>query len=193
MEPPHTMTADVRALPASFKGIQYRSRLEARWAVFMDFLGIPFVYESEAYRLGEGICYLPDFWIPSLLTFIEIKPTKDFPDDGRYHKLADVTNQTVCVAFGQPPGDPTSMRMWYLRSDFGIRTMGMVKFTRCPSCGQIDLVYGQNPYGVNCACSFDQRNAAIQIHWSTPPYPKDPLLEQAIYTARVHSFWTPPK
>jgi hypothetical protein len=47
----------------SYKGYHFRSRLEARWAVFFDALGIPWEYEKQEYVLPSGP-YLPDFWIP---------------------------------------------------------------------------------------------------------------------------------
>ncbi len=49
------------AIPTEYKGYKFRSRLEARWAVFLDALGVKWEYESEGYYLGDGIYYLPDF------------------------------------------------------------------------------------------------------------------------------------
>ncbi len=48
-------------LQTEYKGYLFRSRLEARWAVFFDTLGVKWEYESEGYDLGDGIHYLPDF------------------------------------------------------------------------------------------------------------------------------------
>lgn len=44
-----------------YKGYRFRSRLEARWAVFFDSIGIKYEYEPEGYVLPNGSCYLPDF------------------------------------------------------------------------------------------------------------------------------------
>lgn len=46
-----------------YKGIEFRSRLEARWAVFFDELNLSWEYEPEGYRLDDGTCYLPDFYV----------------------------------------------------------------------------------------------------------------------------------
>lgn len=59
-----------RGIPTTYKGIEYRSRLEAKWAYFFDMLGWP--YQYEPYEL-DG--YIPDF----ALTFgnpilVEVKP-----------------------------------------------------------------------------------------------------------------------
>ena len=39
--------ARIIALPTKYAGIQFRSRLEARWAVFFDALKIKWEYEPE--------------------------------------------------------------------------------------------------------------------------------------------------
>lgn len=53
----------VPAIETSYKGYRFRSRLEARWAVFFDSLGVDWLYEKEGFELQSGK-YLPDFWIP---------------------------------------------------------------------------------------------------------------------------------
>jgi hypothetical protein len=47
-------------LETFYKGYRFRSRLEARWAVFFDALCIDWEYEPEAFDL-DGVGYLPDF------------------------------------------------------------------------------------------------------------------------------------
>jgi len=48
-----------------YKGIKFRSRTEARWAVLFDKLGIEWNYEVEGFVLNSGECYLPDFFLPT--------------------------------------------------------------------------------------------------------------------------------
>ncbi len=101
----------MRPIETKYKGCRFRSRLEARWAVFFDALGIKWRYEPEGFimrfdyeafaaewdmwedeLLEEGIpqtfkhldgkeyLYLPDFYLPELNYWIEIKgpnPTKE--------------------------------------------------------------------------------------------------------------------
>lgn len=72
-----------RAIPTRYAGCFFRSRLEARWAVFFDHLGIEWEYEPEgymcSYRLSdwssERIWYLPDFWLPEHELHVEVKAT----------------------------------------------------------------------------------------------------------------------
>lgn len=61
-----------KPIPTKYNGVQYRSRLEARWAAFFDQLGIDYYYEYEGFQLPSG-WYVPDFFLPSHGWF-EIKP-----------------------------------------------------------------------------------------------------------------------
>lgn len=54
----------ITALPTYYAGHKFRSRLEARWAMFFDLLEIKWEYEPEGYKLSTGECYLPDFFLP---------------------------------------------------------------------------------------------------------------------------------
>ena len=53
----------IKAIETIYKGYRFRSRLEARWAIFFEELGIDWEYEKEGYDLGELGWYLPDFEI----------------------------------------------------------------------------------------------------------------------------------
>lgn len=52
---------NIKAIETVYKGYCFRSRLEARWAVFFDALGLEWEYEPEGFDLGDGVYYLPDF------------------------------------------------------------------------------------------------------------------------------------
>lgn len=53
--------SELKAIQTEYKGYLFRSRLEARWAVFFDACGVDWEYEPEGYDLGDGLYYLPDF------------------------------------------------------------------------------------------------------------------------------------
>lgn len=61
-------------IPTAYQGYLFRSRLEARWAVFFTTLAIAWEYEAEGYTLPDGLWYLPDFWLPQVRMFAEVKP-----------------------------------------------------------------------------------------------------------------------
>lgn len=50
----------IKAIETVYNGYRFRSRLEARWAVFFDALNVPYEYEPEGFWTPYG-GYLPDF------------------------------------------------------------------------------------------------------------------------------------
>lgn len=63
----------MRAIETHYAGCRFRSRLEARWAVFFDTLGVEWQYELEGFETDAGP-YLPDFWLPEFHKWVEVKP-----------------------------------------------------------------------------------------------------------------------
>ena len=51
----------ITAIQTEYKGYRFRSRLEARWAIFFDACGVKWEYEPEGFTLPNGQFYLPDF------------------------------------------------------------------------------------------------------------------------------------
>lgn len=75
----------IKAIETIYKGYRFRSRQEARVAVYLDALEVPWQYELEGfeYEVYEGdtnskgsMFYLPDFYLPSFDCYIEVKGTK---------------------------------------------------------------------------------------------------------------------
>jgi hypothetical protein len=70
----------MKVIETRWRGHRFRSRTEARWAVFFDAAGIRFFYEHEGYDL-DGVRYLPDFWLPDLKMFFEVKGGEPTPEE----------------------------------------------------------------------------------------------------------------
>lgn len=64
---------DIQAIPTIYRGITFRSKLEAKWAVFFDALNWDWIYEHQYFKLSCGN-YLPDFYFPDFNTYAEVKP-----------------------------------------------------------------------------------------------------------------------
>lgn len=100
----------IPAIETQYKGYRFRSRTEARWAVFFDALGVDWVYEPEGYNLGGAGLYLPDFWLPLPIHryanagyFVEIKgikPTEEYMN--RLVVLARKSKHSVWCFVGEP-------------------------------------------------------------------------------------------
>lgn len=65
--------------PTVYNGYNFRSRVEARWAVFFDEVGIRYYYEHQDYVIC-GRRYLPDFFLPDFDIHVEVKGIAT-PDD----------------------------------------------------------------------------------------------------------------
>lgn len=92
----------LKAIETRYKGYRFRSRLEARWAVFFDTLGVPYEYEKEGYIL-EGKPYLPDFWLSRQQCWVEVKGQE--PNWEELHKadlLCIASERWVDVLIGTP-------------------------------------------------------------------------------------------
>jgi hypothetical protein len=110
-----TTAPAIRPIETRYAGCRFRSRLEARWAVFLNSLGIGWRYEPEGFRIaGSDLCYLPDFEIlrrpgePRI--FLEVKPTTHWADDDT-RKIWGLTREAgycVHVVCG-PPAEVVSM------------------------------------------------------------------------------------
>jgi hypothetical protein len=91
----------IKAIDTEYKGYKFRSRLEARFAVYLDALNASWEYEKEGYSLPVNGNYLPDFLISSFPKcskqfWLEVKATK--PTQTEIHKLRE-----LCV-LTQTPG-----------------------------------------------------------------------------------------
>lgn len=98
---------NIKAIETVYKGYRFRSRLEARWAVFFDALGVEWEYEKEGFEF-EGIRYLPDFYLPQNKAWVEIKP-EDPDHDVLYkcHRLSVNLDSPVVLICGHPNSEHT--------------------------------------------------------------------------------------
>lgn len=95
-----------QAIPTRYRGYHFRSRAEARWAVFFDAAGIKFEYEPEGIKFGDGTCYLPDFWLPEFQMWFEVKGRDPSNEEMKLcGKLAWETEYSVMLAIGAPDPD----------------------------------------------------------------------------------------
>jgi len=90
----------MKAIETVYNGYRFRSRLEARWAVFFDAMGIKYEYEPEGFEFQDGTMYLPDFYLPEADEFFEVKGSMTGKD---LHKIKMLVNESgKAVAIGYP-------------------------------------------------------------------------------------------
>jgi hypothetical protein len=183
-----------------YSGVTFRSRLEARWAVFFDSLGVTWLYEPEGYEFpsmwwhGQSFGptrYLPDFHLPLLNAWLEIKPTPpSAEEEARCDALATATGQRVYLFAGHVgewlDADRAALSEsgYYYVGDSG-QDMGHLPCL-CPTCGRFGIEFDGRADRIKCACRKSEHgdkgyNAAAQ------------RIREAAAAARAHRFWAGPR
>lgn len=96
----------IQAQETVYDGHKFRSRTEARWAVFFRHMGLCYEYELE----NEG-GVLPDFYLPDIDVYIEVKG-RQYTEEGmekerkvfrgKYAVITQKTGKPVIIAYGCP-------------------------------------------------------------------------------------------
>ena len=180
-------SATLKAIETRYAGCRFRSRLEARWAVFFDALSMKWQYEAQGFRLSDGTQYLPDFevFLGSRKTpsYLEIKPTRpDLIDPkglAKWEKFAGVDEpdgrgaDTYLLIGGIPDpatvdvSGPQGLGEWY---DDGIVVCGDSGYAWCvcPWCGRPGIQFAARGARV---CGYKEHFATEdEAAAKRPPY-----------------------
>jgi hypothetical protein len=90
------MGAQMKSLESTYNGVVFRSRLEARWAALFDHYKLKWVYEPDAFHTESGP-YLPDFYLPSLNAYVEVKPGPDQFDEVAVQSVSKQTKSDFLI------------------------------------------------------------------------------------------------
>lgn len=152
---------DIRPIETEYNGYRFRSRIEARWAVFFDALGISYQYEPEGFELPDGSRYLPDFYLPQVQfrfgpiigVWFEVKGKATEADTSKIEAFARAIKQPVVVAEGSfdeygaqlshyllRPNDP---EMWW--------DAGLI-FMKCRKCWKYRVQFYESSYQACDVC-----------------------------------------
>lgn len=147
------------AVPTEYAGTTFRSRLEADWARTLNAYGITWTYEPETITLPSGTVYIPDFWLPLLNTWIEVKG----PGIPRTEKTAELarTRPGQLVILGRKAlpstGDETGRRpsCGYLNWETPYGPSAYI--TSCPECDRTQWITLRRPWSCRvCRCSLEE-------------------------------------
>ncbi len=113
----------IKAIDTYYNNNYFRSRLEARWAVYFDALKTKWEYEQEGYDLGEEGWYLPDFYLPEHKIYAEIKPIEfTLEEHLKCYKLAVLSGKSVIELVGLPTTAPMDVNAPPLPYEWETRT-----------------------------------------------------------------------
>jgi hypothetical protein len=143
----------IKAIQTKYKGYMFRSRLEAKWAVFFDAIGWKWEYEKEGFEMSNGTKYLPDFYLPELKLWVEIKGEYQGAKlDAKLQRFCKESGEAILLLVGLPgatldddvPGWPQGRMFGFVRNFEKNETP---KF-HTMSCG-FDIYADMNDVGVD--------------------------------------------
>ncbi len=124
----------MKAIETEYKGYRFRSRLEARWAVFFDACGVRWEYEPQGYLLDNGQRFLPDFLLHGVEgrasgdLYVEVKGKMTDEDASKIYSfsgLKDVDNvlevETPILIVADIPAGDCMAEIDEFCSDWGYR------------------------------------------------------------------------
>ena len=126
----------------------------------MDTLGVPYEYEREGFVVtledGTARAYLPDFYLPSLKAWVEVKPGTPSHEEyevamsmkGQVFMFCGAVPDPAVVGEGGPPDDVF---------DILIQGDSMYAWTECPMCGAIGIEFTAFADRIGCRCRFKGR------------------------------------
>lgn len=107
----------MQPIETEYRGTTFRSRLEARWAVFFDEMDIGWLYEGKTFQTEFGT-YTPDFFLffrtPNGVAdfngcYAEVKPV--FPTGLEINKMRAIEPCLLLI------GPPRSREYWLVHGD----------------------------------------------------------------------------
>lgn len=195
------MTLAIRPIQTRYAGHLFRSRLEARWAVFFDTLNVRWRYEPQGFVLtNTGETYLPDFWLPKQRIWFEVKGEDDPRGVDRWKHFSEVVDpawaednpDSIASAVNGVPDylrgrsfladeeipDPRRVADGLAPDDAMFGSGGHHYYwTRCPKCRAIGITWDGRAERLPCRCVD-----------GVTPRAHDPLLLHAYGEARAARF-----
>ncbi len=156
----------IKPIETFYRHYRFRSRAEARWAVFFDALGIPFIYEPEGFEFDDGTLYLPDFYLPTMKTFFEVK---GIMSDADYHKISSLGKSGYPVAVGysdmtfQSPAN-------YLEETFALDEKEYSCLAKCQKCGNYYFIGYSGSFECLCCGHYDGDSTMIVHAYGNDPF-----------------------
>lgn len=160
----------------SYRGTRFRSTLEADWAATFDSWGMTWQYEPVALELEDGTQYLPDFFLPLVQVWTEVKG----PHDERLDKPEALNTQIWTgdwpiepfVVVLRPPG-PGDRAVWE-----GCNPSMNITISDCPHCDtSLSFADFNGPWICRrCKAGLERSEAGAygsgELHFARAPRPQ---------------------
>lgn len=180
-----TDDAPIEAIPTAYGGTTFRSRLEADWARTLDSQRICWEYEPEEITLPSGVRYLPDFWLPEIGTWLEVKG----PATPRREKAMELGVARACHCSGSCtcawPGGELVLLGWVPERSHADIAVGRNRegyaswasahgpsayFVRCPGCTRRQWITLRRPWKCRACGNGLESEELYQPHDRVLPF-----------------------
>ena len=194
----------LKAIETQYKGYRFRSRLEARWAVFLDALHVEWTYEAEGYDL-DGIWYLPDFWLPAQSCWLEVKGREATEEEcEKAGRLAVASKSKVHILWGDismPDNERSGIQTFqYDSRDSSLMPYPVAypnldwtneyRFCNCPLCGRGGITIHGGVHHLPCKCLDELGHQFHAAFMDTRANLLDHIHEPADYwLVRLHHWY----
>ena len=149
--------SNIKAIETNYNGYRFRSRAEARWAIFLEKAGIKFMYEPEGFLFDDGTQYLPDFYLPEQDAFLECKGLMETKDEHKIEQLAKATRKEIII--GKP--DMSFYARWWEDTPDGHGYLNIDEdtwFCKCDKCGKTYFLPSCGSWACKCCGYYDGNN-----------------------------------
>lgn len=153
------------SIPTEYKGIKFRSRLESQWARWFDDHAIKWEYEPEGYELpwkGSTIKYLPDFYLPEMDSFFEVKGVMEELDKEKLFALGITVGKEkkdgLDRVFIGGPKVGVDLASVDCEGSKGFENLGLL---RCEKCHKYFFI--NSPGSCKClCCGYENKEKTFQ-------------------------------
>lgn len=143
----------MKPIKTEYGGTVFRSRMEAKWAEWLDSYEIKWFYEAQGFDIN-GVWYLPDFYLPEINTIIEVKGPME-----RIEKIYALYKQIQDENPGKRSPDETTMillagpapYLYNIDSEY----FDGLHLNKCSKCGKNSIVTNLGDYSCRACGHHD--------------------------------------
>lgn len=162
----------IPAIETTYRGVTFRSRLEAKWAAFFDLLGWPWQYEPLDLK-----GYIPDFilTLPHAPVLVEVKPALYLRDLFQYEEKIERSGwDKESLLVGTQPliasiwNGAATLGLLDERGPEGSHWWAEAMLEKCSHCKKISFYHGEARYHcrLNGCYDGDSYLGPVRIDWA---------------------------
>ena len=152
--------SSIKPIETFYKGYRFRSRLEARWSILFDAMGIKYIYEPQGFALSDGTCYLPDFYLPEMNQFFEVKGVLDSADKKKIVQFINESKKPLTIGYDDFTFSTCSN---FVDDGYSLEQESDSILMKCNKCGKYYFTGVGGSWECSCCGYYDGDNTSQWI------------------------------